>query len=185
MNALEDLCIRATRHPRHLYRYLTGDASCLGFVRVALALSASCWLAWVVVLVRDNRLSVAGAELASWTMFMIWSAPRMFTTAALCDSLPDGPALPFPAAFRWVRLAASLLVLPWIVFDALTGLTVQGVLTDIYAAMYLTAMWQVTDREGGKGERTLAKDLRGLMARRGPGMAGEHSLAVIPVRRRS
>lgn len=168
---IEQMFIRVSRPPRRLYRYLTGDPTCLGFVRTMCALVAILQVLAVIADVRDGHALDAGLGLVGPVFLIVVLGPALFRVAASTDRSPIGPGVearhPFTQTFGTVTtgiLIAGLLVM---LCSLAAGVppSAGDLLANLGSPPFIFAIWAAQDRDGGKGDRTLTKDVRRLLTR--------------------
>lgn len=187
VDRLRQLIVRVVRPPRHLYRYLTGDPTCLGFVRLMCVIVVLFDVVAVVAYIRDGNLGQGGTALGASVAILALTGPHLFRAAASTDRSPIGPGAEAvkPDLMVAVDVGLSLsLIGAFLVITA--GIAFgnrppTGDMLSILSCPALTfAIWAPQDRDGGKGDRTLGKDIRRLLARRfGPEAAGGQVLPAV------
>lgn len=177
----EHLIIGATRLARRFYRYLTGDQTCLGFVRLMCLIVVLFDAASVIAYVRNGSLRDAGAGLGGSAILLLLVGPNLFRAAASTDRSPIGPGAEAVKPDMMVVVDIGVTI-------ALVGVFLYAVASAVFGGApptgdllaqfsfpaFVLAIWGPRDRDGGKGDRTLTKDLRRLLHRAGPEIAGGH-----------
>lgn len=180
VDRLRQLIVRAVRPPRHLYRYLTGDPTCLGFVRLMCVIVVVFDVVAVVAYIRDGNLGQGGAVLAASVLVLLFVGPNLFRAAASTDRSPIGPGaeavkpdvlVGIDVGFTLGFVGACLLTVVNVAFG--TAPPTGDMLSDFALPALVFAVWAPRDRDGGKGDRTLRKDIRRLLARRFGPEAGQ------------
>lgn len=178
LSAFERFAVQAIRPARRLYRYLTGDQTCLGFVRLMCMIMLLLDIAAAIAYLRESDLRLGGFALAGSVIVLVALGPQLFRTAASTDRSPIGPGIEARAGFATgldAALTAGFIggVLYNVVIAVLgTPLRPGDVLALLGYPSFVLAIWATRDRDGGKGERTLSKDLRRLTRRSGPEIVG-------------
>jgi hypothetical protein len=162
--------VRASRPGRRFYRYLTGDGTCLGFVRLLCLALVLTDVAGVAVHIRSGETGLAGFSIFFTLLILIFVGPNLFRAAASTDRSPIGPGIeahPLAGIAVGLTLGSMFNVGSDLVGQILGApITAVDILSWVSDLFFLHAIWTVQDRDGGKGERTLSKDLRRLLPRR-------------------
>lgn len=177
----ERLAVAATRHVRRFYRYLTGDWTCLGFVRLMCVVVVAFDVVSGVAYLRDGDLQGTGlALLGSVGVLVVWG-PQLFRAAASTDRSPIGPGVEAVKPDLSAAIDVAFTISVVIMFTYNVARIILGnppaageALALLSYPPLLLAVWGPQDCDGGKGDRTLSKDLRRLARRVGPEVAGGH-----------
>ena len=177
---IERYALFAARRARHLYRYVTGNPTCLSFVRSMFTASAVGRLASIVLAFRNGLAPYASLDLVTWAAFMLATGPAAFQAAASNDRRTAGADIAhrefLPRGFRrflTAYLSVSLL------FDIAGRTQLSDIVADVSAVPFVLAMWAICDRDGGQGERTLTGDVRRLISQAvRPAVAGSQLVPV-------
>lgn len=173
LDLIRSTSLAAVRQTRRPYRYITGDHSCLGYVRLMFVTNVAMDAAAVVAYARDGILKQVG-----WTTFglaftLLATGPVCLRAAAVNDRTPLGP-VPVEGIPQSVLTGMTPVIIGFSTWHLLWDVIlpfktvnppVGNVIEWIAAYPFVLGLWGCYDRDGGKGERTLTRDLRRLTAR--------------------
>lgn len=177
MGRLVEFFIQFSRPPRRLYRYLSEDETCLGFVKAALLTAMILLIATAGAQAKDGKVTGVLFALAA-VGFVLFVSGGIRERAAQSDR-PLGETLWYSGP---LGIAAGLdgAYLVWLVWDLAVDFKAGSLFFGSAWVSYMWAYWGSYDREGG-GKRSLSTDLKRLL-RRSPRLAtGNISRQLVPV----
>lgn len=158
------LFVPPTRRTRSAYEYVTGNRTCVGFVRAMVFIVVLGQGIKLIDSVRQRDLAGAGVAVFTFIMWLALTGPIMFREAAAGDAAALGPSdqLRRPDIMAVIYGALCLAVaasVPVVVVAKVLATDWAAVAYSLCTMAIIPAEWAAETGKGG-GRRTLVGDIR-------------------------